>query len=252
MGELRKVILITGGGSGIGRATALSFLAAGYSVAITGRRQALLNETLAIFNAEDYRTLAFSADITNPDSVKKLFLAVKNKFQRLDVLFNNAGANAPGVPFEELSFDQWKGVVDINLNGLFLCASEAYKLMKKQNPQGGRIINNGSISAHSPRPESAPYTATKHAVTGLTKTLSLDGRKYRICCGQIDIGNAESDMTERMAKGVKQANGTVAPEPLMDVDHVAQSVLHMANLPLESNVQFLTVMASAMPFVGRG
>jgi NAD(P)-dependent dehydrogenase (short-subunit alcohol dehydrogenase family) len=250
--ESNKVALITGGGSGIGRETALILLKAGYKVVVSGRRRELLEETLFLSGTPNQRAIALPMDVTKPDSVRNTFFKLTEKFKRLDLLFNNAGINAPGVPFEELTFSQWKAVVDVNLNGFFLCASEAYKLMKEQRPQGGRIINNGSISAHAPRPESAPYTATKHAVTGLTKSLSLDGRKYNICCGQIDIGNAASDMTQRMARGVKQATGEISVEPLMDVTHVAESVLHMANLPLESNIQFLTVMASKMPFVGRG
>ena len=252
MSESNKVALITGGGSGIGRETALILLKAGYKVVVSGRRRELLEETLFLSGTPNQRAIALPMDVTKPDSVRNAFFKLTEKFKRLDLLFNNAGINAPGVPFEELTFSQWKAVVDVNLNGFFLCASEAYKLMKEQRPQGGRIINNGSISAHAPRPESAPYTATKHAVTGLTKSLSLDGRKYNICCGQIDIGNAASDMTQRMARGVKQATGEISVEPLMDVTHVAESVLHMANLPLESNIQFLTVMASKMPFVGRG
>ena len=252
MSESNKVALITGGGSGIGRETALILLKAGYKVVVSGRRRELLEETLFLSGTPNQRAIALPMDVTKPDSVRNTFFKLTEKFKRLDLLFNNAGINAPGVPFEELTFSQWKAVVDVNLNGFFLCASEAYKLMKEQRPQGGRIINNGSISAHAPRPESAPYTATKHAVTGLTKSLSLDGRKYNICCGQIDIGNAASDMTQRMARGVKQATGEISVEPLMDVTHVAESVLHMANLPLESNIQFLTVMASKMPFVGRG
>ena len=250
--NITKVALVTGGGTGIGRATARALIEAGYSVIVAGRRQITLDETLYISGASKKNALAVVTDVTDPDSVKNLFEVIKKKFYRLDVLFNNAGINAPGVLFEDLAYSQWKQVVDVNLNGFFLCASEAFKMMKMQSPNGGRIINNGSISAHAPRPDSAPYTATKHAITGLTKTLSLDGRKYNICCGQIDIGNAGSEMTERMAKGVKQANGEIKAEPLMDVEHVANSVVFMADLPLESNVQFLTVMASKMPFVGRG
>jgi len=193
-----------------------------------------------------------STDVSDPESVRALFARVRDGFGRLDLLFNNAGVNAPGVSLEDLSVEQWRNVVDINLSGVFLCIQEAFRLMKTQDPRGGRIINNGSISAHAPRPNSAPYTATKHAITGLTKSASLDGRKYDIACGQIDIGNAATEMAARMAKGVPQANGTIAVEPLMDVQHVASAVLYMASLPLESNVQFLTVMATKMPFVGRG
>ena len=250
--NITKVALVTGGGTGIGRAAALALIEAGYSVIVAGRRQARLDETLSISGVSEKNALAVVTDVTDPDSVNNLFEKIKNKFYRLDVLFNNAGINVPGVLFENLAYSQWKQVVDVNLNGVFLCASEAFKMMKMQSPQGGRIINNGSISAHAPRPDSAPYTATKHAITGLTKALSLDGRKYDICCGQIDIGNASSEMTERMASGVKQASGEIKVEPLMDVGHVANSIVFMAGLPLESNVQFLTVMASKMPFVGRG
>ncbi len=252
MDRLNQVALITGGGSGIGRATALAFFKSGYSVVVTGRRKDQLDETIDISGVSDKKSLAVSADISHYDQVNNLFYEIKKKFGRLDVLFNNAGVNAPGILFEELTFLQWKTVVDINLNGSFLCASEAFKLMKEQRPQGGRIINNGSISAHAPRPDSAPYTATKHAITGLTKSLSLDGRKYNIRCSQIDIGNAGSAMTERMGKGVKQASGEIKREPLMDVTHIADSILHMTRLPLESNIQFMTIMASDMPFLGRG
>jgi NAD(P)-dependent dehydrogenase (short-subunit alcohol dehydrogenase family) len=247
-----KVAIVTGAGSGIGKAVALALLKEGYSVALAGRRADALEQTLKAAGAAASRALAVPTDITKPESVRALFAKTKEKFGRLDVLFNNAGQNAPGIPLEELSFEQWKNVVDVNLTGAFLCTQEAFKLMKAQSPRGGRIINNGSISAHAPRPNSSPYTSSKHAITGLTKSTSLDGRKYDIACGQIDIGNALTEMAERMAKGVPQANGEIAVEPLMDVQHVANAVVHMASLPLEANVQFLTVMATKMPFVGRG
>lgn len=246
-----KVAIITGAGTGVGRSAALALLGDGYSVALAGRRSEPL-EQVAKESGAGSRALVVPTDITSPESVRALFTKTKQTFGRLDVLFNNAGVNAPGIPLEELTFEQWKNVVDINLTGSFLCTQEAFRLMKDQTPRGGRIINNGSISAHTPRPNSAPYTSTKHAMTGLTKSTSLDGRKYDIACGQIDIGNAATEMASRMAKGVPQANGTIAPEPLMDVNHVGQTVLHMANLPLETNVQFVTVMATKMPFVGRG
>jgi NAD(P)-dependent dehydrogenase (short-subunit alcohol dehydrogenase family) len=247
-----KIAIVTGAGSGIGRAVAVALLKDGYSVALAGRRAEMLQETISEAGAAGTRALAVSTDVSNPASVQALFAKTKEKFGRLDLLFNNAGVNAPGIPLEELTFDQWKSVVDINLTGPFLCTQEAIKLMKSQTPMGGRIINNGSISAHAPRPNSAPYTSTKHAITGLTKSTSLDGRKYDIACGQIDIGNAVTPLASRIAKGVPQANGTIAPEAMMDVAHVANSVLYMASLPLEANVQFLTVMATKMPFVGRG
>jgi NAD(P)-dependent dehydrogenase (short-subunit alcohol dehydrogenase family) len=220
---------------------------AGYSVVLAGRRASELERTAA-----NSSMLVVPTDITQPDAVAALFGRTKEAFGRLDILFNNAGMSAPGVPMEDLSFEQWSAVVAVNLTGAFLCAQHAIRLMKSQQPRGGRIINNGSISAHSPRPNSAPYTATKHAITGLTKSISLDGRKYDIACGQIDIGNAATEMTERMTEGVAQADGTKAPEPRMDVKLVADAVLYMANLPLEANVQFMTVMATKMPFVGRG
>jgi NAD(P)-dependent dehydrogenase (short-subunit alcohol dehydrogenase family) len=247
-----KVAIVTGAGSGVGKATAITLLQHGYCVALAGRRQEPLEQTMTTAGLSGERALVVPTDVGNPESVRALFAKTKEKFGRLDVLFNNAGVNAPGIPLEELSYEQWKSVVDINITGPFLCTQEAFKLMKSQNPRGGRIINNGSISAHAPRPDSAPYTATKHAITGLTKSISLDGRKYDIACGQIDIGNAATDMAARMAKGVKQANGEIAVEPLMDVEHVARTVLYMANLPLDANVQFITVMATKMPFVGRG
>jgi len=251
MGSQGKVALVTGAGTGVGKAAALALLADGYRVALTGRRRDPLEKVAADSGAGE-RALVVTSDVAKPDSVKALFAAVKSKWGRLDVLFNNAGVNAPGIPLEDLSYEQWQNVVDINLTGMFLCTQEAFRIMKDQSPRGGRIINNGSISAHAPRPNSTPYTATKHAVTGLTKCASLDGRKYDIACGQIDIGNARTEMAERMAKGVPQADGQVRVEPLMDVAHVGAAVLHMANLPLETNVQFMTIMASKMPFVGRG
>ena len=253
MGTHDKVAIITGAGTGIGKAVAIAFLKDGYRVALAGRRKEPLEQAIADSGVAAGRALAVPTDVANPDSVRALFATVKQTFGRLDVLFNNAGVSSPGsVMLEDLSFEQWKQVVDINLTGSFLCTQQAMKLMKEQTPRGGRIINNGSISAHAPRPNSAPYTATKHAVTGLTKSTSLDGRKYDIACGQIDIGNALTEMAARMAKGVPQANGTTAVEPLMDVQHVANAVLHMASLPLETNVQFMTIMATKMPFVGRG
>ena len=247
-----KVAIVTGAGSGIGRATARTFLTAGYSVALAGRRAEALQGTLDQAGAAAERGLAVPCDITDPAAVTDLFAQTVARFGRLDVVFNNAGANAPGVPLEELSFEQWKTVVDVNLTGMCLCIQAAFRQMKDQNPRGGRIINNGSISAHAPRPNSAPYTATKHAVTGLTKCASLDGRRYDIACGQIDIGNAETEMAARMKDGVPQADGSIAVEPLMDVQNVANAVLHMASLSLDANVQFMTVMSTKMPFVGRG
>jgi NAD(P)-dependent dehydrogenase (short-subunit alcohol dehydrogenase family) len=247
-----KVAVVTGAGTGIGRAAALAFLNDGYRVALAGRRSELLQETRKLAGAAANQALVVPTDVTKPDAVDALFAKVKQAFGRVDVLFNNAGGNAPGVPFEELSYEQWQAVVDVNLTGMFLCAQAAFRTMKEQSPHGGRIINNGSISAHAPRPGSAPYTSTKHAVTGLTKTLSLDGRSYDIACGQIDIGNAVTPMTERMAQGVKQANGTLASEPRMPVEYVGSAVLFMANLPLDVNVQFMTIMATKMPFIGRG
>jgi NADP-dependent 3-hydroxy acid dehydrogenase YdfG len=246
-----KVAVVTGAGTGIGKATALALLNAGYSVALAGRRVELLHEAASESGAGN-RALAVPTDVANPASVHALFALTHEKFGRVDVLFNNAGTNAPGILFEDLSYDKWKAVVDVNLTGMFLCAQAAFRIMKDQNPRGGRIINNGSISAHAPRPDSAPYTATKHAVTGLTKCISLDGRKYDIACGQIDIGNALTVLASRMAKGVKQANGEIAAEAMMDVKEVANAVVHMASLPLDTNVQFMTIMATKMPFVGRG
>jgi NAD(P)-dependent dehydrogenase (short-subunit alcohol dehydrogenase family) len=247
-----KTALVTGAGSGIGRAAALALQSAGYSVALAGRRAAELGATAALANPSGGKMLAIPTDVSNPESVRVLFAGIREKFGRLDVLFNNAGANAPGIPMEDLTYEQWSAVVGVNLTGAFLCAQEAIKIMKAQDPRGGRIINNGSISAHTPRPNSAPYTATKHAITGLTKSISLDGRKYDIACGQIDIGNAATEMTERMKAGVLQADGSTMVEPRMDVRHVAEAVVYMASLPLDANVQFMTVMATKMPFIGRG
>ncbi|HUR53271.1 MAG TPA: SDR family oxidoreductase [Gemmataceae bacterium] len=247
-----KVALVTGAGSGIGRAVALALLRNGYSVALAGRRRDALEDTRVAAGDDAPRVLVCPADVTDPTSVQALFDQVATTFGRLDLLFNNAGTGAPPVPLEELSFDQWRRVVDVNLTGVFLCTQAAFRLMKSQSPRGGRIINNGSISAHAPRPNSAPYTATKHAVTGLTKSTALDGRAFDIACGQIDIGNAATEMTARMKDGVPQANGTLAPEPTMDVKCVANAVLYMASLPLDANVLFLTVTATKMPFVGRG
>jgi NAD(P)-dependent dehydrogenase (short-subunit alcohol dehydrogenase family) len=252
MASQDKVAIVTGAGSGIGKAAALALLKEGYRVALAGRRKELLEQAVAEASEAGSRALAVPTDVADPASVRALFARTRDAFGRLDVLFNNAGINAPGVLLEDLPYEKWKAVVDINLTGVFLCTQEAFKLMKSQDPRGGRIINNGSISAHTPRPDSGPYTATKHAVTGLTKVTSLDGRKYDIACGQIDIGNALTDLAARMAKGVKQADGSVKPEPLMDVQHVASAVVYMASLPLDANVQFMTVMATKMPFVGRG
>ena len=247
-----KVAIITGAGSGIGRETALALLRAGYAVALAGRRAERLAETVKAAGAAGERALAVPTDVADPDSIRALFAKTKEAFGRLDVLFNNAGTGAPPIPLEDLTYEQWKTVVDINLTGAFLCTQEAFKLMKAQDPMGGRIINNGSISATTPRPNSAPYTSTKHGMTGLTKSTSLDGRKYNIACGQIDIGNAATEMTQRMQGGVLQAHGEVMVEPTMDAAHVADVVVYMAGLPLDANVQFITVMATKMPFVGRG
>lgn len=241
-----KVALVTGAGSGIGRSVSLALHGSGYNVVLAGRRAAELDRT------SEGKMLCVPTDVGQADQVRSLFAKTRETFGRLDVLFNNAGTNAPGVPMEELTFEQWSTVVAVNLTGAFLCAQEAIRLMKTQDPRGGRIINNGSISAHAPRPNSAPYTATKHAITGLTKCIALDGRKYEIACGQIDIGNAATEMTERMAAGVPQANGTTMVEPRMDVQHVADAVLYMASLPLDANVLFMTVMATKMPLAGRG
>jgi NAD(P)-dependent dehydrogenase (short-subunit alcohol dehydrogenase family) len=247
-----KIAVVTGAGSGIGRAVSLALQGAGYSVVLAGRRTTELERTAGMAAPGGGQMLAVPADVGNPDAVRALFARTKEAFGRLDVLFNNAGIGAPGIPMEDLTHDQWSAVLSVNLTGPFLCAQEAIKIMKAQTPRGGRIINNGSISAHAPRPNSAPYTATKHAITGLTKCISLDGRKYGIACGQIDIGNAATEMTARMAAGVPQADGTRKAEPVMDVRHVADAVLYMASLPLDANVQFMTVMATNMPFVGRG
>jgi NAD(P)-dependent dehydrogenase (short-subunit alcohol dehydrogenase family) len=252
MSNQGKIALVTGAGSGIGRAVSLALGSAGYSLVLAGRRAEALERTAASAAVSVGRILCVPTDVTDPAAVRALFAATRDAFGRLDVLFNNAGANAPAIPLEDLRYEQWMQVVAVNLTGAFLCAQEAIKLMKAQVPGGGRIINNGSISAHVPRPHSAPYTATKHAITGLTKSISLDGRRHHIACGQIDIGNAATEMTERMTAGVPQANGATAVEPRMDVRHVADAVLYMANLPLDANVQFLTVMATNMPFIGRG
>jgi NAD(P)-dependent dehydrogenase (short-subunit alcohol dehydrogenase family) len=247
-----KIALVTGAGSGIGGAVAMALQSAGYSVMLAGRRAAELEKTAAAATSSGGKMLAVPTDVSKPDDVQALFARVREAFGRLDVLFNNAGASAPGIPMEDLTYDQWSAVVAVNLTGAFLCAQQAIQLMKSQDPRGGRIINNGSISAHVPRPNSAPYTATKHAITGLTRCISLDGRKHDIACSQIDIGNAATEMTERMASGVPQANGAKMVEPRMDVRHVADAVVYMANLPLDANVQFMTVMATKMPFIGRG
>ena len=246
-----KVAVVTGAGTGIGKASALALLAAGYSVAFAGRRSELLEQAVKESGA-GARALAVKTDVSKPAEVNALFAKTKEKFGRVDVLFNNAGANAPGILFEDLTFEKWSSVVDVNMHGMFLCAQAAFRIMKDQNPRGGRIINNGSISAHAPRPDSAPYTCTKHAVTGLTKCISLDGRKYDIACGQVDVGNAMTELASRMSKGVKQANGEIAVEAMMDVREVADAVVHMVSLPLSTNIQFITIMATKMPFVGRG
>jgi NAD(P)-dependent dehydrogenase (short-subunit alcohol dehydrogenase family) len=247
-----KAAIVTGAGSGIGRAVALALLETGWGVALAGRRMDALQETAALSGDAVDWAMPVATDVTDPEAVERLFQATKGRFGRLDLLFNNAGSGAPPVPLEELSLDAWKRVVDVNLTGPFLCTQAAFRLMKDQEPRGGRIINNGSISAHAPRPRSVAYTATKHAITGLTRSTSLDGRAYDIACGQIDIGNAGTEMTRAMAKGVPQADGSIAPEPVMDVKAVADAVLYMAGLPLEANVQFMTVMATKMPFIGRG
>jgi NAD(P)-dependent dehydrogenase (short-subunit alcohol dehydrogenase family) len=251
MSSTSKVAIVTGAGTGVGRATALAFLGGGYRVVLAGRRKEPLDMVIQESGAGD-RGLAVPTDVANPDSVRALFDAAVAAFGRVDVVFNNAGVNAPGIPLEDLTVEQWRNVVDINLTGVFLCIQQAFRVMKAQTPKGGRIINNGSISAHTPRPNSIAYTATKHGVMGLTKTASLDGRKYDIAVGQIDIGNAATEMAQRMATGVIQANGEIAVEPLMDVNVVGQSVLYMASLPPEANVMFHTVMATKMPFAGRG
>jgi NAD(P)-dependent dehydrogenase (short-subunit alcohol dehydrogenase family) len=254
-----RVAIVTGAGTGIGKAAALALLDDGYAVAFAGRRKELLEAAVAErrddapgATSSASRALVVPTDVGDPASVRALFARTKEAFGRLDVLFNNAGSGAPAIPLEDLTYEQWRAVVDVNLTGAFLCTQEAFKIMKGQQPRGGRIINNGSISAHTPRPNSSPYTSTKHAITGLTKSTALDGRKYDIACGQIDIGNAVTPMTERMTKGVLQPNGSLEPEPRMDVRHVADAVRYMANLPLDANVLFMTVMATKMPFVGRG
>ena len=249
MNASTKVAVVTGAGTGIGKASALALAGAGYQVAFAGRRQEILDKALAETGG---RGIAVATDVTDPASVKALFAAVEAKWGRVDVLFNNAGTGAPAVPMDELPWEKWKAVVDANLNGSFLCAQAAMALMKRQKPHGGRIINNGSISAHAPRPNTAAYTSTKHAITGLTKCISLDGRPFDIACGQIDIGNAATEMTERMAKGIVQASGQTMVEPRMDVQDVARAIVFMAGLSLDSNVQFMTIMATKMPFVGRG
>lgn len=246
-----RSILITGAGTGIGRATAQAFLGAGWGVALVGRRRAALEETAALAGSGDH-ALLLPADVSDAEAVDSAFAATVERFDRLDVLFNNAGAGTPPKTIDETAVEDWRRVVDVNLNGAFYCARAAFRQMRAQQPQGGRIVNNGSISAHAPRPGSAPYTATKHAITGLTRTIALDGRPFDIVCGQIDIGNAATPMTARMTEGVPQADGSVAVEPRMDVEHVAKAVLMMAELPLETNVQFMTIMATKMPFVGRG
>jgi NAD(P)-dependent dehydrogenase (short-subunit alcohol dehydrogenase family) len=246
-----KVAIVTGAGTGIGRAVAIGLLGADYAVVLAGRRQALLEQAVLEAGAHGAHALVVPTDVGDPDAVRALFAATRERFGRLDVLFNNAGITARGA-LEELTVEQWKSVVDVNLTGAFLCTQQAFLLMKAQQPQGGRIINNGSISAHVPRPHSAPYTATKHAITGLTRSTSLDGRRFNIACGQIDIGNAATDMTAAFASGVLQASGQMAAEPRLDVAHVVRAVLYMASLPLDANVQFMTVMATTMPFIGRG
>lgn len=247
-----KVALITGGGTGIGKAAALALAKTGFAIVLAGRRREPLEAVAKEVEKLGAKTLVVPTDVGKPDQVKALFAKTKETFGRLDLLFNNAGMGAPAVPLEELTYEKWQQVIDANLTGMFLCTQEAIKIMKDQTPRGGRIINNGSISAHAPRPNSAPYTSTKHAVTGLTKSTSLDGRKYDIACGQIDIGNAETELAARMAQGVPQADGSIKAEPLMNVDHVGQAIAFMASLPLETNVLFMTIMATKMPFVGRG
>jgi NAD(P)-dependent dehydrogenase (short-subunit alcohol dehydrogenase family) len=247
-----KVAIVTGAGSGIGKAAALALLGEHYAVVLAGRRRELLEQVAAEGRQFNSPSLVIPTDVRDPESVRNLFAKTRESFGRLDVLFNNAGIGAPPVALEDLSFDRWQAVIETNLTGVFLCTQEAFRIMKAQVPRGGRIINNGSISAHAPRPNSAPYTATKHAMTGLTKSTSLDGRKYDIACGQIDIGNAVTELTKRMEQGVPQASGVIAPEPTFDVRHVAEAIVYMANLPLDTNIQFLTIMATKMPFVGRG
>ena len=252
MSALRKVAIVTGAGTGIGKCTALALLRDGYSIVLAGRRADPLEMTVKEAGLIGSQALVVPTDVSDPVSVRALFSKTKERFGRLDLLFNNAGTGAPSVLLEDLTYDQWKSVVDVNLTGAFLCTQEAFKIMKSQIPQGGRIINNGSVSAYVPRPNSAPYTATKHAITGLTKSTALDGRKYDIACGQIDIGNAGTEMSARMKDGVLQANGVIAVEPTMDVEHVVRAVVYMASLPLDANVQFMTIMATKMPYIGRG
>ena len=247
-----RIALVTGAGSGIGRVVTHALLADGYSVALAGRRREPLEETVQQAGVDEARVLVVPTDVADPDAVRTLFDATAERFGRLDVLFNNAGIFVPGKPFDEIPYEDWKNSLDVNLTGYFLCTQHAFRIMKAQDPKGGRIINNGSISAHSPRPKSVPYTTTKHAITGLTKCTSLDGREHDIACGQIDIGNAATEMTEKFAIGVPQADGSTRPEPRMDLEHVGSSVLYMANLPLDTNVQFMTIMATKMPFIGRG
>jgi NAD(P)-dependent dehydrogenase (short-subunit alcohol dehydrogenase family) len=247
-----RVAVVTGAGSGIGRASAIALLREGYAVALAGRRADNLDRVLEQAAEHRTRALTVPTDVRDPEAVRALFARTVSAFGRLDLLFNNAGVNAPGIPLEDLDYESWRAVLDTSVTGAFLCTQEAFKIMKSQDPRGGRIINNGSISAQVPRPDSAAYTAAKHAVTGLTRSTSLDGRRYDIACGQIDIGNARTELAERMSQGVKQASGEVAAEPMMDVEHAAKAVLFMASLPLDANVQFLTVMATKMPFIGRG
>jgi NAD(P)-dependent dehydrogenase (short-subunit alcohol dehydrogenase family) len=252
MSSIRKVAIVTGAGTGIGKGAALALLQEGYSVTLAGRRVEPLEMTATESGPSVSRALVVPTDVTDPASVRALFSKTKETFGRLDVLFNNAGTGSPPLPLEDLTYEQWKYVMDTNLTGAFLCTQEAFRIMKSQQPRGGRIINNGSISAHNPRPNSAPYTATKHAITGLTKSTALDGRKYDIACGQIDIGNAATEMAAQMKDGVPQANGSVAVEPTINVEHVARAVVYMAGLPLDANVQFLTIIATKMPYIGRG
>ena len=252
MGLSKKIALVTGAGTGIGRSFALGLLQQGYAVVLAGRRKDPLAQTAELAGEARSQTLIVPTDVTEPEAVRHLFDLARNHFGRLDLLFNNAGIFGKGLPLEELSFEEWKAVIDTNLNGAFLCTREAFKIMKKQNPMGGRIINNGSLSAHAPRPNSAPYTASKHAITGLTKSTILEGRKYNIACGQIDIGNAATDMTEKMKKGVPQADGSLKTEPTIELSNVTEALLYMTNLPLSANVPSLTVMATKMPFTGRG
>ncbi len=247
-----KVAIVTGAGTGVGKSTTLALLENGYSVTLAGRRVEPLEMTAAAAGPAASRALVVPTDVGNPDAVRALFAKTQERFGRLDLLFNNAGTGAPPIPLEDLTYEQWKAVVDVNLTGAFLCTQEAFRVMKRQDPRGGRIINNGSVSAYVPRPNSAPYTATKHGITGLTKSTSLDGRKYDIACGQIDIGNAETELTGAIKTGIIQASGAILAEATMDVDHVAQAVVYMASLPLDTNVQFITVMATKMPYIGRG